>query len=49
MSIQPLAVRDATHQPLLDYEHLTWDDVQLSAWAMNLVIAAGSILRDLPD
>lgn len=35
--------------PRLDYERLTWADVQLSAWAMNLVRASGTILRELPD
>ena len=33
----------------LDYERLDREDVRLSAWAMNLVSAAGMILRELPD
>ena len=49
MSGQVGVVRAQVQVPQLDYGSLTWDDVQLSAWAMNLVIASGNILRELPD
>lgn len=50
MTTQGEVVRAQVIQaPQLNYERLTWDDVHLSAWAMNLVIASGTILRELPD
>lgn len=49
MFSQEGVVRAQVQAPQLDYEGLTWADVHLSAWAMNLVTASGTILRELPD
>lgn len=49
MTSQESVVRARAQIPELDYEGLTWNDVQLSAWAINLVRASGETLRYLSD